>query len=140
MARAPLASSLCIRSRSDSLCDDQNDHPASSVTRWAKDAKDVSQAKDAKCNGGARPPLLLLSRRRVAAAAAAAAALRHLHGEVVAALDVREERSLIKGRRCLDDRSFRPVRCGARNSRLLDGLKNGGLPPRGSTGDAASTG
>ena len=67
MARAPLASFICIRSRSDSLCDDENDHPASSVTRWAKDAKDVSQAKDAKCNGGARPPLLLSQRRAAAA-------------------------------------------------------------------------
>ena len=27
MARAPLASFIGIRSRSDSLCDDQNDHP-----------------------------------------------------------------------------------------------------------------
>ena len=99
MARAPLASSLCIRSRSDSLCDDhQDDHPASPVTRWAKDAKDVSQAKDAKCNGGARPPLLLLARRR-AAAAGAAAALRHLRCEVGAARDVLEESLRIKGRR-----------------------------------------
>ena len=76
----------------------------------------------------------------VAVDSTAAAALRHLHGEVIAALDVREERSLIKGRRGLDDRRFPPVRCGARNSRLLDGLKDEVLPPSGSTGDTAGTG